>query len=196
VLNTIKRGLAIFRTIFILPLAVTPVVAGFTFGMMFNPLFGVVNYILHSLFRIPPIGWATAIKTALLTIIIIDTWQWTPFMIVILYAGLQMLPDDTLEAAKLDGANWFQEIRFIIIPLLKPIFIIGLIFRVMDAFRTFDVIYAVTKGGPGNATETMVIRAFLESLKYYRLEIGAVYGVILLIITFIVAKYALKLMPK
>jgi multiple sugar transport system permease protein len=162
---------------------------------MFNPLYGVVNYLL-GLVGVPPLGWATEIQTALLTVIIIDTWQWTPFMIIILYAGLQMLPVETYEAAKLDGASWFQEIRFITIPLLKPILIIAIIFRFMDAFRSFDIIYIVTHGGPGHATETMVMRAYLESLKYFRLEMGAVIGIILLIFTFIGTKYALKVMPK
>lgn len=193
-LNSIKRALGIFRTIFILPLAVAPVVAGLTWGMMFNPLFGVVNYLIEFL-GLPPSGWATEMKTALLTIIIIDTWQWTPFMIIILYAGMQMLPSETYEAAKIDGATRIQEIRYIMIPLLKPIFIIALIFRFMDAFKSFDVIYSVTKGGPGHATETMVIRAYLESLSYHRLEIGAVIGIILLIITFVVTKLSLKYMP-
>ena len=194
-LNDIKRGKGIFRTIFILPLAITPVVAGLTWSMMFNPLFGVVNY-LFGLVGLPELGWATETKTALLTIIIIDTWQWTPFMTVILYAGLQMLPDETLEAAKIDGATRLQEILYITIPLLKPILIIAIIFRFMDAFRAFDIIYTVTKGGPGHATETMVVRAYLESLSYHKLEMGAVIGVVFLIITFIITKYALKAMPK
>ena len=194
-LNDIKRCAGIFRTLLITPLAIAPVVAGLTWGMMFNPLFGVVNYLLGFL-GIPPLGWATEIKTALITIIIIDTWQWTPFMMIILYAGIQMIPVETYEAARIDGANRFQETMYITIPLLKPIFIIALIFRVMDAFRSFDIIYTVTRGGPGNATETIVIRAYLASIKYHRLEIGAVIGIILLIITFIVSKYALKAMPK
>jgi multiple sugar transport system permease protein len=194
-LNGIDRGVGIFRTIYMLPLAITPVIVGLTFGMMFNPLFGVINYLM-GLIHIPPLGWATEIETALLTVIIIDTWQWTPFMIIILYAGLQMLPVETYEAAKLDGASWFQEIKFITIPLLKPILMIAIIFRFMDAFRSFDIIYVVTHGGPGHATETMVMRAYLESLKYFRLEMGAVIGIILLILTFTGTKYALKVMPK
>jgi multiple sugar transport system permease protein len=194
-LNGIKKGVGIYRTIFILPLAVAPVVAGLTWGMMFNPVFGVVNYLLGFL-KIPPLGWATEMKTALITIIIIDTWQWTPFMTIILYAGMQMLPAETYEAARIDGASRMQEIRYITIPLLKPIFIISLIFRFMDAFKSFDVIYSVTKGGPGHATETMVVRAYLESLSYHRLEIGAVIGLILLIITFVVTKLSFKYMPK
>jgi multiple sugar transport system permease protein len=194
-LNGITRGAAIFRTIFILSLAVTPVVAGLTFGMMFNPLFGIVNYIIGFL-GIQPLGWATEIKTALLTLMIVETWQWTPFMMIILYAGLIMLPEDIYEAGRMDGARWWQELLFITLPSLKPVFLIALVFRFMDAFRSFDIIYSMTKGGPGNSTETLVIRAYLESLKYFRLEIGAVIGIILLIITMVGTRLTLRFLPK
>jgi len=194
-LNSIKKGVKIFRIIFILPLAIAPVVVGLTWGMMLNPIYGIVNHILDTL-NLPVSGWATEIKTALITIILIDTWQWTPFIITILYAGMQMLPKESYEAGKMDGVNKFQEIIYITIPLLKPIFIIGLIFRFMDAFKSFDVIYAITKGGPGHATETLVVRAYLESLSFHRLEMGAVIGVFLLIVTFIITKISLKYMPK
>ncbi len=194
-LNGIRKGAAVFRTIFILSLAVTPVVAGLTFGMMFNPLFGVVNYVL-SFLGVPPLGWATEISTALVTLMIVETWQWTPFMMIILYAGIIMLPEDIFEAGKMDGARWWQELFFITLPSLKPVFLIALIFRFMDAFRSFDVIYSMTKGGPGNSTETIVIRAYLESLKYFRLEIGAVIGVVLLIFTMIGTRLTLRFLPK
>jgi multiple sugar transport system permease protein len=194
-LDSVRKGTGALRTIFILPLAVAPVVSGLTWGMMFNPVYGVVNYLL-SVVGLPALGWATEMKTALLTIVIIDTWQWTPFMIIVLYAGLQMLPLEPYESARIDGATKLQEVWFITLPLLKPIFIIALIFRLMDAFKSFDVIYSVTKGGPGHATETMVVRAYLESLSYHRLEIGAVIGVILLVITFVVTKFAIRYVPK
>jgi multiple sugar transport system permease protein len=194
-LNGITRGVAVFRTIFIISLAVTPVVAGLTFGMMFNPLFGIVNYVLGFL-GVKPLGWATEIHTALITLMIVETWQWTPFMMIILYAGLIMLPDDIYEAGRMDGARWWQELIFITLPSLKPVFLIAIIFRFMDAFRSFDIIYSMTKGGPGNSTETLVIRAYLESLKYFRLEIGAAIGIILLVITMIVTKLTLRYLPK
>jgi multiple sugar transport system permease protein len=194
-LTGITRGAGVFRTIFMLSLAVTPVVAGLTFGMMFNPLFGIVNYVLGFI-GVPALGWATEFKTALLTLMIVETWQWTPFMMLILYAGLTMLPEDIFEAGRIDGAHWWQEMRFITLPSLKPVFIIALIFRFMDAFRSFDIIYSMTKGGPGNSTETLVIRAYLESLKYFRLEIGAVIGIVLLVITMIGTKLAVRFLPK
>jgi multiple sugar transport system permease protein len=194
-LNDITRGAAFFRTVFLITLAVSPVVAGLTWGMMFNPVFGVVN----SLFRrvgLPELGWATEIKTALATIMIVETWQWTPFMMIILYAGMRMLPLEIYEAGRIDGVKWWQEIFYITLPSLKPILVIALIFRAMDAFRSFDVIYSMTKGGPGNATETIVIRAYLESLKYHRLEIGAVIGLVLLVFTIIGTQLALRTLPK
>ena len=191
----IRRGATVFRTIFMLSLAVTPVVAGLTFGMMFNPDFGVVNYIL-SFFGVQPLAWATGFKTALLTLMIVETWQWTPFMILIIYAGFMTLSEEILEAGRMDGARWWQELLYITIPSLKPILLIAMIFRFMDAFRSFDIIYAMTKGGPGNATETLVIRAFLESLKYFRLEIGAVIGIVLLVITTIATRFTVRFLPK
>jgi multiple sugar transport system permease protein len=194
-LNDITWGAGFFRTVFILTLAVSPVVAGLTWGMMFNPLFGVVNFLLTRI-GLPELGWATEIKSALATIMIVETWQWTPFMMIIIYAGMRMLPVEIHEAGRIDGVKWWQEIYYITLPALKPILTIGLIFRAMDSFRSFDIIYSMTKGGPGNATETLVIRAYLESLKYHRLEIGAVIGLVLLVVTIIGTQLALRALPR
>lgn len=194
-LNEIRRGTGIFQAMFILPLAIAPVVTGLTFSMMFNPVFGVINYLFETV-GLPALGWATEISTALITIIIVDTWQWTPFMIVIIYAGLQMLPAEVYEAADIDGAGYVQKFTQLTLPLLKPIIVIALLFRLMDAFRSFDIIYTLTAGGPGHATETVIIRVYQESLRYYRLEIGAAIGILLLIIITIVSNFALKALPK
>jgi len=190
-LNSIKRGVSIYRTIFILPLGITPVVAGLTWGMMFNPLFGIVNFLLKFI-GLPPLGWATDINLAMPTVIIIDVWQWTPFTMLILYAALQMLPNEPFEAAVVDGASNWQKITYITLPLLKPAMIIALIFRLMDAFRSFDVIYTVTKGGPGYATETLIIQAYLESFRFHKLEYGAAIGLIMLIVTIFISQRAVK----
>lgn len=190
-LRSVRRGLNIYRVIFILPLGVSPVVAGLTWGMMLNPLFGVVNFFLGFL-GIRGLGWATDIKLALPTVIMIDVWQWTPFMMIILYAGLQMLPKDCFEAAMVDGASAWRNFIHITLPLLRPIIVIALIFRLMEAFKSFDIIYTVTKGGPGHATETMIVRAYLESLKYHKLEYGAVIGLIMLVMTILISQKATK----
>lgn len=190
-LSSITRGTDIYRVIFILPLGVSPVIAGLTWGMMLNPLFGVVNFFLEFL-GIRGLGWATDIKLALPTVIMIDVWQWTPFMMLILYAGLQMLPKECFEAAMIDGASFWQKFIYITLPLLRPIIVIALIFRLMEAFKSFDIIYTVTKGGPGHATETMIVRAYLEGLKYHKLEYGAVIGLIMLFITIFISQRAVK----
>ena len=194
-MHSIHRGAGIFQVIFILPLAVAPVVTGLTFNMVFNPGFGIANHLL-SLIGLRGIGWGTETKTALFTVILVDAWQWTPFMTTIIYAGLKVLPVDIYEAGDIDGASYFQKFVNITLPLLKPITTIALLFRLMDAFRSFDIIYTLTGGGPGHATETVIIRVYQESLRYYRLEIGAVIGIILLIITTVVSKYAMKAIPQ
>ena len=191
-LNSIEEGVKIYRTIFIIPLAISPVVIGLTWGMMLNPLFGIVNFLLKKFLGIRNIGWVTDIKLALPTVIMIDSWQWTPFMMLILYAGLQMLPKEPFEAAMIDGASIWQKFIYLTLPLLRPIIVIALIFRVMEAFKSFDIIYVVTHGGPARATETMTIRAYLESFSYHRLEYGAAIGLIALIITIFFCQMALK----
>ncbi|NPV54271.1 MAG: sugar ABC transporter permease [Firmicutes bacterium] len=195
ILNSIGKGVAIYRTIFILPIAVSPVVTGLTWNMLLNPLYGVVNYLI-GLFGIRPLGWTTDIALALPSVIMIDVWQWTPFMMLILYAGLQMLPKEPFEAALIDGASPFQCFWSVTIPLLKPIMAIALIFRGLEAFKAFDVIYTITKGGPGHATETWIIRAYLESFRFHRLEVGAVIGVIMLIVTLIICKRVVRVLDQ
>ncbi len=194
-LNSIHFGVGIYRTIFILPLGVTPVVAGLTWNMLLNPLYGILNYFLE-FFGFQPLGWTTDLKMALPSVIMIDVWQWTPFMILILYAGLQMLPKEPYEAAIIDGANSFQNFRYVTFPLLKPIITIAVVLRSLEAFKAFDVIYTVTKGGPGRATETWIIRAYMESFRFHRMEIGAVIGIVMLIITMFICRKMVRFLEQ
>lgn len=194
-LHIIQKGVAFFRVIFILPLAVAPVVTALTWNMILNPLYGVANYFLK-LMHIPGLQWAAHSSTALMSVILIEAWQWVPFMILILYAGFQMIPEEPLEAAMIDGASGWQGFIYITLPLLKSTIIIAIIFRLMDAFKSFDIIYSVTKGGPAYATYTMVIGAYQESFPFHSLEKGAVLGIVMLIIAFVGSKQALKYLPK
>lgn len=181
----VRVGRRLFVSIFILPLAIMPVVSGLTWSMMLNPALGVVNYLLR-LMHLAPLPWATGTGTALLTVILIDVWQWTPFCFMIIFAGFQSLPRDPIEAARVDGANAVQELRHVVLPMLGGILMITLIFRFMEAFKAFDVIYVVTQGGPGRASETLVIRAFMQGFRFLKPEITAVIGVFLLIATMLV----------
>lgn len=194
-LHIIQKGVAFFRVVFILPLAVAPVVTALTWNMILNPLYGVANYLLKFL-HIQGLQWAAHTSTALLTVIFIEVWQWVPFMILILYAGLQMIPEEPLEAAMIDGASGWQGFYYITLPLLQSTIIIAIIFRLMDAFKSFDIIYSVTKGGPAYASYTLVIGAYQESFPFHSLEKGAVLGIVMLIISFLGSKQALKYLPK
>jgi multiple sugar transport system permease protein len=182
-------GRRVFVSIFIIPLAIMPVVSGLTWSMMLNPALGVVNFLLRGI-GIPPMAWATGTDSALLTVILIDAWQWTPFCFIILYAGFQSLPREPMDAAAIDGAGAFQQLVYIYVPMLKSILIITLIFRFMEAYKAFDVIYVVTQGGPGRASETLVVRAFMQGFRFLKPEITAVIGIMLLVVTTVLTRPA------
>jgi multiple sugar transport system permease protein len=180
-------GRRFFSSILILPMALMPVVSGLTWSMMLNPALGVVNALLRVVGVHGP-GWATRADTALATVILIDAWQWTPFCFLIIHAGFQSLAREPLEAALIDGATRWQTLRMVIIPLLRNILLVTLLFRMMDAFKAFDTIFVVTKGGPGRATETLVIRAFMQAFQFYEPRTTAAIGVLLLIATMLATR--------
>lgn len=182
-------GRWLFASVLIIPLALMPVVSGLTWGMMLNPALGVVNYLIRSL-RLPAPGWGKDTHTALLTVMLVDVWQWTPFCFVVLHAGFKSLAREPLEAALIDGANRLQELRYVVLPGLRNVILITLVFRFMDAFKAFDTIYIITKGGPGRASETLVIRAFMQAFQFYQPKIAAALGVILLIATMLATRKA------
>jgi multiple sugar transport system permease protein len=181
-LNSIEKGVWIYRAILILPLGMSAVVSGMTWQMMMNPLSGIINYLLQSV-GLPTSLWHTGINSAMISVIIIESWQWTPFPLFVIYAGLQMLPQEPFEAARIDGASAWQQMRFITLPLAWPVIGIALTFRLIGAFRSFDILYAVTKGGPGRATDTLIIQAYQESFSYFRFEYGLVVGIAMMLIT-------------
>ena len=191
----VSTGRRLFVSIFILPPAIMPVVSGLTWSMMLNPALGVVNAVLRGL-HVGALPWATSSATALLTVIMIDVWQWTPFCFMIIFAGFQSLPREPLEAARVDGAKAWQTLVYLILPMLSGILTITLIFRFMEAFKAFDVIYVVTQGGPGRASETLVIRAFMQGFRFLKPDIAAVIGVMLLGVTMLATRPAGRFIHK
>jgi multiple sugar transport system permease protein len=167
-LDKIERFVGIFRTVVMIPLVIPPVVGAFTFRMLYSPTFGLLNYLL-SLVGIQGQAWTTQPSTALLAIIIADVWRWTPFVFLMMTAGLQSLPLEVFEAARVDGASTWQVLRRITIPMLRRIIIVTLIFRVTDCFLAFDIIYMITQGGPGSATTTLYIYDYLRAFQWLHL---------------------------
>jgi multiple sugar transport system permease protein len=165
--NQQLRGATIVRGILILPMLLTPIVVGLMWRALLNPDWGLLNWIFVEL-GFGYIGWLSDPTTALWTLVVVDSWQWTPFVFVIVYARLQALPQEVFEAGAVDGASWFQRTRYITLPLLMPAIVFAAVFRGIDAFRTFDLVYGLTNGGPVQATSTLSFEAFQNGFEFFR----------------------------
>lgn len=168
-INEEFKGQSLVRLILMLPLAATPVAVSYMWRIMYNPTQGIINYFLR-LLQLPSWSGIFDYNTAMPSIIIIDIWQWTPFLSLIFLAGLMSLPQEPIEASRVDGATSNQTFWYVILPLLKPVIAIGVLLRTIDLFKTFDIIYSLTGGGPGRATETLNIHIYLSAFR--SLEIG------------------------
>lgn len=158
------------RTIVLLPMALPPLVVALVFGALFNPSFGVATYYIRSLGIDLGAGLFAERSTALLGIILVDVWQWTPLMMIMLLAGLKALPQQLYEVAKVDGASQWKIFRHITLPLLRPVIVVALVTRAIGAVRIFDSVWAITGGGPGTATN--VLNFYLFETGIQELAIG------------------------
>jgi multiple sugar transport system permease protein len=169
-------------SIVLLPMMVAPVVVGFTARMAFTDSFGFVNQILSLLLpgEVSP-QWLSDPGLAPFVIIVADVWQWTPFVFLILLAGLLSVPEDLLEAARVDGAGPWQLFRFITLPAMKYILIVAVVLRGLDAIKMFDVVQLATRGGPGVGTETITVYIYNLAFKFFDLGYGAAAGLLMLV---------------
>lgn len=166
----VVHGRVFYRTVFILPILVPGIIIGAIWKLMYSYDFGVLNTLLITL-GLTPQDWLGNPNLALLSVIIVDVWHWTPFCFLLLLAGLESLPDDIFEAAKIDGASRWQQLRHITLPLMLPTIAVTFVFRMILAFKVFDEIYLLTGGGPGTSTEvisfTIYRRFFTEDQTGY-----------------------------
>jgi multiple sugar transport system permease protein len=151
----------------LIPVTVTPVVVGLVFRALLAADYGLLGYYFSAWGLSNRRGFLGDPATALPTLEVIDAWQWTPFMALILLAGLKSLPADILEAAEADGATPFQRFRLIVLPMLLPAIFLALVLRTMDAFRVFDIFFATTNGGPADATNVLMIYAVKQGLEFF-----------------------------
>jgi multiple sugar transport system permease protein len=161
------RGAALVRGILLLPMLLTPIVVGLMWRALLDADWGLVVWAAGKL-GLDATGWLTDPDLAIRTLIAIDVWQWTPFVFFIVYARLQALPPDVFEASAVDGAGWLRNTWHITLPLLAPAIAFAAVFRAIDAFRTFDLVYGLTNGGPGNATRTLSFEAFQSGFSFFR----------------------------
>lgn len=190
-LNSLKNKARFIRTIIILPMAAAPIAVAYGWTLIMEPSIGIFNYFL-SFIGVSKQLWFSSPYMVIPTFMIIDAWQWTPFIIIILTGSMLALPKEPFEAAMVDGASPFQMAKFITLPLLKPTIIFAVVLRFIDAFKIFDTIYAITKGGPGNHSETLSIKTF--NLGFHRLRMGeaASLSIIILIILFLIFQFLIK----
>jgi multiple sugar transport system permease protein len=165
--NQQLRGATIVRGLLILPMLLTPIVVGLMWRALLNPEWGLLNWVAVKL-GFGYIGWLSDPHVALWTLVLVDSWQWTPFVFVIVYARLQALPQDVFEAGSVDGASWFQRTTYLTLPLLAPAIVFAAVFRAIDAFRTFDLVWGLTNGGPVQATYTLSFQAFQNGFVFQR----------------------------
>ena len=173
------RGMSMLRTMFILPMMIAPVVVGLMWRYMYHPTVGTFNRFLADL-GLPPVDWLG--QHALMSVIIADIWQWTPFIFILSLAALQSLPRSALEAAKIDGATAWQQIRYIKLPLMMPVLIVTALLRLIDAFKVLEVILVMTEGGPGLSTEILALRISRTATEFRELGVAAAMSNYLLIL--------------
>jgi multiple sugar transport system permease protein len=161
-------GRGLLRTLAILPMVATPTAISLVFVMMYHPTLGVANYLL-TVVGLPPFKWTYSSQTALYALAVVDIWEWTPLIMLIALAGLASLPREPYEAADIDGATTLQAFWHITLPLLRPTLVVAVLFRAIDALKTFDVIYVMTQGGPANSTETINVLLFNQAFSYFNM---------------------------
>ena len=167
----------VLRGVFILPMMATPVAIALIWTMMFHPQLGVLNYLL-SLAGVPPQSWVFDPRTVIPSLVMVETWHWTPLVMLIVLGGLAALPEEPFESARIDGATRWQTFRYLTLPMIAPFLMVAAILRTIDALKAFDIIYAITQGGPGTASETINLYLYSVAFAYYDIGYGSAIAVV------------------
>ncbi|MEL6962103.1 MAG: sugar ABC transporter permease [Pseudomonadota bacterium] len=188
-------GRQIFVALLVLPVMISPIVAGATWRLLFDNRFGPINQVL---------GWITGETQTILwlvnpnfvypAILLAEVWQWTPFMFLLLLAGLSNVDQSQLEAAELDGASWWRTFTKIVLPAIRPVLAIALLIRSLDLIRLFDVVWALTRGGPGTMTETISIYAYVQGFQQFETSYTAAVAIMIIILLSVIVIFVLKRM--
>lgn len=190
-----NRILSAARSVYLVPMMVTPLTVGVIFAYIFNPTIGVANQLLQAAF-LPGVPWFGSPTAARIAILLIDVWQNTPFMMLLMLAGLLTIPADLYEAARVDGAGWFDIVRFIELPSVLGMILLGVILRIIDILRVFDVIYVTTRGGPGDATMVLTLYAYQQDFEYFQIGAGSAAAVVILAISIVITTFAVSLLRR
>ena len=194
-LNTNIRGKSIYFSIIIIPMMITPVAVGLTWRLLLHSELGIVNYVL-GFFGLSGKAWLAESKLALPTVMFIDIWQNVSYMVLVLQAGLVSLPLEPYEAVKVDGASSLQSFRYLTIPMMMPTFMTVLLMRAISALKTYDLIYVLTKGGPGVSTEVISYHIYQEAFRNLKLGSASAMSYLLVLIIIPIAICFIKISKK
>ena len=193
VLSTEFRGKKYVTGLILLPMMLPTVVICSFWRIMYHTELGIINAMLR-LLGFGPVNWLGSPSLAMLSLIIVDLWQYTPFTFIILYAGINSIPTSLLEAAQIDGATSLQLLKHIVLPLIKKYILIVAMLRIIDTFRIFDKVFALTGGGPGNATETLSFVIYKNAFRYYNFGYAAAEAVLMLVAVLMIISVYIKIL--
>lgn len=189
--NSLKKGQKALRTLLLLPYLLPTVTVALSWRMMLSPNYGIINQVLNSL-HLPVFNWFADVKTAFPMLLLIDIWQSSPFVFLLLYASLQAVPADQYEAAKIEGATTFETLIYITIPNIKNSLALCALLRTIDSFRLFDKVNLLTGGGPANSTSTITQYLYNSGIKVFEFGYGSAGAIVMTIIVLILASAYIK----
>jgi multiple sugar transport system permease protein len=186
-------GRAIFIALLVLPVLISPIVAGATWALMFDNRFGPINQILGWIAGQPvPLLWTVKPTLVYPAILVAEIWQWTPFMFLLLLAALSAVDPSQLEAAQIDGASWWRTFRKIVLPAIWPVMAVAILIRALDLFRLFDIVWALTKGGPGTLTETVSMFTYVKGFQQFDTSYVAAAALLVIVLLSLIVMWTLK----
>jgi multiple sugar transport system permease protein len=185
------RGRKVLLSLLIAPMMVAPVAVGVFFGFLYEPTFGVFNYLTDALFGLR-VNWLQGPVTAMLAVILADTWMWSPFVMLLVLSGLLAVPRHLREMASIDRAGWWLTFRQVLLPQIKPLLALALLLRTMEAFKLFDTVFVMTKGGPGTATETLAISLYRTGFQYFHTGRASALAYLMLIVVIVLSNFYLR----
>jgi multiple sugar transport system permease protein len=197
-LNRNFKGRGALMTLMLTPMMLSPVVVALFWRFMLRADTGVVNYFIRDVLHLSEKGvfWLTDLRVAMWSVVLVDVWMWTPFMMLIALAGLSAVPKYLYEAAEVDRASTWFKFRHITLPIISPLILIGLLFRIMDAYRVFDTVYALTGGGPGRVTQVLSVYIYQLAFRDFDTGRGSALGYIMLIVIIALANLLIRLLNR
>jgi multiple sugar transport system permease protein len=192
----LTKGRKLANSIILLPMIIAPVITALLWRYLLDPQFGLVAQVMTLFGANGGIGFLGSQTLALPTLILIDVWQWTPFVILILHAGMLGISEDQFEAARIDGAGRLRILRSIVLPAILPQILLVLLFRTMDTYRIFDTVFVLTRGGPGTATETIGLYTYRTGFSYFDLGYAMTLSIFILVTVAIISSFYIRLLRR